>query len=93
MEIDLNNLTLIVGAIFLCMAWGMMLLFAFLVGAKTAQKVDKGEEIQLPSINPMEIYRKREEQRENDEKQKEHETNMYNINNYTGDATGQKDFN
>lgn len=79
--------------IILVLLMGGLNLLAFLIGARTAQKVDKGEEITLPSINPMEIYRKREEQRENDEKQKEHETNMYNINNYTGDSTGQKDFN
>ena len=72
---------------------GVLMIFAFLIGARTAQKVDKGEEIKVPSINPMEIYRRHEEQREAKEKQDELETNMYNINNYTGDGTGQKDFN
>ena len=79
--------------IILVLLMGGMNLLAFLIGARTAQKVDKGEEITLPSINPMDVYRKHVEQRENDEKQKELETNMYNINNYIGDATGQKDFN
>ena len=72
---------------------GVLMIFAFLIGARTAQKADKGEEIKVPSINPMEIYKRHEEQREAKEKQKEDETNMYNINNYTGDGTGQKDFN
>lgn len=71
----------------------ILLMFAFLLGAKTAQKVDKGEKIELPSINPMEIYRRYEEQQESKEKQEELETNMHNINNYVGDSTGQKDFN
>ena len=71
----------------------MLLMYAFLLGAKTVQKADKGEEIQLPTLNPMDVYKKHVAQRENDEKQKELETNMYNINNYTGDSTGQKDFN
>jgi hypothetical protein len=93
MEIDLNNLLTILGVFLLSMAWGIMLLFAFLIGARTAQKADRGEEIEVPSINPMEIYKRHEEQRETKEKQEELETNMYNINNYTGDATGQKDFN
>lgn len=79
--------------IILVLLMGGMNLLAFLIGARIAQKVDKGEEIQLPTVNPMEIYKRHTEQRENDEKQREHETNMYNINNYTGDATGQKDFN
>ena len=79
--------------VILVLLMGGLNLLAFLIGARTAQKVDKGEEITLPSINPMDVYRKHVEQRENDEKQKELETNMYNINNYIGDATGQKDFN
>lgn len=93
MEIDLNFFATIIGTIFLFATWGIMLVLAFLIGARTAQKADKGEEITLPTVNPMEIYKRHTEQRENDEKQREHETNMYNINNYTGDATGQKDFN
>ena len=72
---------------------GVMMLFAFLIGARTSQKADRGEEITLPTLNPMDVYKKHVAQRENDEKQKELETNMYNINNYTGDSTGQKDFN
>ena len=79
--------------VILVLLMGGMNLLAFLIGAKTAQKVDKGEEITLPNINPMEIYKKHVAQRENEEAQREHETNMYNINNYTGDGTGQKDFN
>ena len=79
--------------VILALVIGAMNILTFLIAAKTIQKVDKGEEITLPSINPMEMYKRHTEQRENDEKQREHETNMYNINNYTGDSTGQKDFN
>ena len=80
-------------AILFALLVGVLMIFAFFIGARTAQKADRGEEIKVPSINPMEIYKRHEEQRETKEKQEELETNMYNINNYTGDATGQKDFN
>jgi hypothetical protein len=78
--------------IILVVLMGGMNLLAFLIGAKTAQKVDKGEEIKLPTINPMKAYQEYAEQRELKKEQEEHETNMYNIDNYRGDGTGQKDF-
>ena len=69
-----------------------MNLLAFLVGARTAQKADRGEEIELPTINPMKAYQEHIEQREAKKEQEELEINMHNINNYRGDSTGQIDF-
>lgn len=68
------------------------MLLSFLVGAKTVQKVDRGEKIELPTLNPMKVYKDITEQREAKKEQEELETNMYNIDNYRGDGTGQKDF-
>lgn len=71
---------------------GVMNLLAFLIGAKTAQKIEKGEEIEPPKINPVQIYRDYTEQKEEKAKQEEMEINMYNVDHYTGDGLGQKDF-
>ena len=78
--------------IILVVLMGGMNLLAFLIGARTAQKADKGEEIKLPTINPMKAYQEYTEQREAKREQEELEINMYNIDNYRGDGTGQKDF-
>jgi hypothetical protein len=78
--------------IFLLLLMGVMNLLAFLIGAKTAQKVDRGEEIKLPTLNPMKVYQEHMEQLEAKKEQETHETNMYNIDNYKGDGTGQRNF-
>ena len=78
--------------IILVMLMGGINLLAFLVGARTAQKANRGEEIELPTLNPMQAYREHTEQREAKKEQEELEINMYNINNYKGDGTGQKNF-
>lgn len=91
MEIDLNNLTMVVGIFFLCAIWGVLLMFAFLIGARTAQKADRGEEIKLPSINPMEAYKEHREQSEANKEQERLNTMLENINNYDGTGLGQKD--
>lgn len=63
----------------------------FLIGVKTAQKVNRDEEIKLPSINPIEIIKERREQKEAQIEQDRYNTMLENINNYKGDSTGQKD--
>ena len=63
----------------------------FLVGAKTFQNVHKGEEIKLPSINPIEMIKEHRDQKEAEREQERYNIMLENINNYKGDATGQKD--
>lgn len=70
---------------------GGLELLAFLIGAKTAQKLHKGEEIKLPSINPMQAYKEHREQSEASKEQERINTMLENINNYDGTPTGQKD--
>lgn len=70
---------------------GGLELLAFLIGARTAQKLHKGEDIELPKVNPMEAYK---EHRENVEAKKEQERMnimLENINNYDGTGAYQKD--
>lgn len=77
--------------IVLVVLMGGMNLLAFLIGAKTAQKVDKGEEIELPTLNPMQVYREHREQSEANKEQERLNIMMENINNYDGTGVGQKD--
>ena len=63
----------------------------FLIGVKTAQKVQKGEEIKLPSINPVEMIKEHRERKEAEIEQSKFDIMLENINNYTGDGIGQKD--
>lgn len=63
----------------------------FLIGAKTFQNVHRGEEIKLPSINPIEIVKEHREKKEAEIEADRFNTMLENINNYKGDATGQKD--
>ena len=69
---------------------GVVTILAFLVGARTAQKANKGEEIKVPTLNPMKAYQEHREQVEASKEQERINTMLENINNYTGDGTGQK---
>jgi hypothetical protein len=77
--------------IILVLLMGGMNLLAFLVGARTAQKADRGEEIELPTLNPMQTYKEHREQSEANKEQERLNTMMENINNYDGTGAGQKD--
>ncbi|MBQ8796028.1 MAG: hypothetical protein IJZ54_06360 [Clostridia bacterium] len=63
----------------------------FFIGAKVGQKVSKGEEISLPSFNPLEAYRKNEAKKKSEEEQKKLDTIMRNIERYDGTGAGQED--
>ena len=77
--------------VLLVLLMGAMNLLAFLIGAKTAQKADKGEEINLPNINPMKAYQEHREHVEASKEQERLNTMLDNINNYDGTGFGQKD--
>ena len=58
---------------------GAMCIVCFLVGAKVGQTVVKGEEIKLPTINPIEAYREHENKKNAKIEQEKLENNMRNI--------------
>lgn len=66
-------------------------ILCFLIGARVGQKVSKGEEVQLPTINPVEVIREQRERKEYDYKQSQLETILRNIDNYDGTDYGQED--
>lgn len=70
---------------------GLTNIACFVIGAKVGQTVSKGEDIKLPTINPMEAYREREEKRQAKAEQDKLETIMQNIEKYDGTSNGQED--
>ena len=66
-------------------------ILCFLIGARVGQKVTKGEEIELPKVNPMEIVREHQERKEAARVQDKIEAIMRNIDSYDGTPNGQED--
>ena len=63
----------------------------FFIGAKIGQTVSKGETIETPTVNPMEVYRKNQAQKEADRKRERYDTIMRNIDKYDGTGYGQEE--
>ena len=70
---------------------GFVNLACFLMGAKVGQAVSKGETVEVPTVNPMEIYRRNEAKREAKQEQERIDTIMRNIEQYDGTGRGQAD--
>ena len=77
--------------ILLLIVAGAMNIVCFIIGARVGQKVSKGEEIKLPSVNPIEAYKKHESKREAEAEQSRMDTIMRNIERYDGTGFGQED--
>ena len=75
----------------LVVAVGATNIICFLLGAKLGQTVSKGEEIKLPTINPLEAHREREAKKEAQMEQDRIDTIMRNIEGYDGTGRGQED--
>lgn len=73
------------------LALGFINLACFLMGAKVGQTVSKGEEVKLPTVNPIEVYRKHEAKKEAQMEQERIDTIMRNIERYDGTGRGQED--
>lgn len=70
---------------------GAMNIMCFVIGAKVGQSVSKGEEVKLPTINPMEIVQEHRAKQEAKKEQSRIDTIMKNIENYDGTGKGQED--
>ena len=66
-------------------------ILCFLIGARVGQKVVKGEEVKLPSVNPIQAYRAQQNRREAEQEQNKIETILSNMECYDGTSNGQKD--
>lgn len=71
--------------------FGAVNIFCFMIGAKVGQAVAKGEEVTMPTVNPLEIVRQRQAKQKAVEELDKLDTIMRNIETYDGTANGQKD--
>ena len=77
--------------VLLLLVMGAVNIACFMIGAKVGQKVTKGEAIELPTVNPMELVREHQEKRAAQEERDKLETILRNIESYDGTAYGQED--
>jgi hypothetical protein len=70
---------------------GLTNIACFIIGAKVGQTVSKGEEVKLPTVNPMDAYKKREAKKEAQMEQDRLDTIMRNIECFDGTSRGQED--
>lgn len=73
------------------LAMGFVCLACFLMGAKLGQQVTKGEEIKVPSVNPMQAVREHKAKKEAEMEQDKFNTILQNIEKYDGTTKGQED--
>ena len=77
--------------VILALVIGTLNVVCFFVGAKVGQKVDKGEPIKTPSLNPINAIREAQDKREAEREQNQYDTVLHNIEIYDGTGNGQKD--
>ena len=66
-------------------------ILCFIFGAKVGQKVAKGEEVELPKIDPMQAVREHRAKKEAEMEQEKFNTIQRNIDIYDGTPNGQKE--
>lgn len=77
--------------VLLLLVMGAANIACFLIGAKIGQKTAKGEDIKLPTVNPLELVQEHREKRAAREEQDKVETILRNIESYDGTGYGQED--
>lgn len=77
--------------VLLVLTVGALCIGCFVVGAKVGQTVAKGEDIKLPSVNPLEAFREHESKKEAEYQQSRIDTILRNVENYDGTSNGQED--
>jgi hypothetical protein len=70
---------------------GVLCIGCFIIGAKVGQTVSKGEDIKLPTVNPIEAYREHENKKNAKMEQERLDTIMRNIEAYDGTGNRQED--
>lgn len=72
-------------------AISLLNILCFITGAIVGQKVVKGEKIELPKLNPMEIYKEHQEKKEVEKEKDKLETILRNLEKYDGTGNNQED--
>lgn len=73
------------------LAMGAVNILCFMVGAKVGQAVHKGEEVKLPTVNPLEAYKEHRAKVEAEMEQNRLDILMQNIDAYDGTGAGQQE--
>jgi hypothetical protein len=77
--------------VLLLLVMGVTNILCFMIGAKVGQKVVKGEEVELPTLDPLKSYREHQDRKEAQQVQKAVDVIMQNIEAYNGTADGQQE--
>ena len=77
--------------ILLVLTVGALCIGCFIIGAKVGQRVNKGEDIKVPTMNPIKAYREHTAKKEAEMEQNRLDTIMRNIEAYDGTGKGQTD--
>ena len=63
----------------------------FLIGARVGQQASKGEEIEIPTVSPLEAVREHRAKKEAEWEQSRIDTILRNVEAYDGTSYGQED--
>ena len=77
--------------VLLLLVMGIVNILCFMIGAKVGQKVVKGEEVELPTLDPMKAYREHQDGKEAQAQQDKLDVIRSNIDTYDGTGNGQKE--
>jgi hypothetical protein len=77
--------------ILLLLVAGAINIFCFMIGAKVGQTVQKGEKIEMPSVNPLKASEERQNKKQAEREQEKLNVILRNIEGYDGTARGQED--
>ena len=66
-------------------------ILCFLIGARVGQQAVKGDQIEMPTVNPIEVYREHRAKQEARWEQDRVDTILRNIESYDGTSYGQED--
>ena len=73
------------------LATGTLNIACFFIGAKVGQKVSNGEEIKMPSLDPMKAIREHNDRKEAEREQDKIDAIMRNLECYNGTGQGQQE--
>lgn len=73
------------------LAVGALNIACFFIGAKVGQTVSKGETIETPTISPIKLVKKHNDEKAAEAEQNKIDAIMRNIESYDGTSRGQED--
>ena len=77
--------------ILIIIAVGTLNAVCFFIGSKLGQKVAKGEDIEIPSLDPMDMVRNHKDKMQARAETERMNVILQNIDNYNGTEMGQKE--